>query len=174
LRVKAIVQSWAPWLARRAENVAVLMLAAMFGAFLIQIVFRYLLNLPIGWTHEISVILWLWLVLWGAAFVLTEREEIRFDLLHAAVSRPFRRIMGVLAALAVVVLYVTALPAMLDYVTFMKVERTAYMKIPFSWVYSIYIVFAVAAIARYLWLGFAALRGDEPEDEDPTKMGSGI
>jgi hypothetical protein len=32
-----------------------------FAAFILQIVFRYLLNLPIGWTHEISVLLWLWL-----------------------------------------------------------------------------------------------------------------
>ena len=172
--MKSIVDTWAPWLARRAENVAVLMLATMFVAFLIQIVFRYLLNLPIGWTHEISVILWLWLVLWGAAFVLSEREEIRFDLLHAAVSRRARRVMGVVTSLVVVVLYATALPAMVDYVTFMKVERTAYMKLPFSWVYAIYIVFAVAAIARYLWLGFAALRGDAPEDDDPTKRDSGI
>jgi len=172
--VKSIFDTWAPWLARRAENVAVMMLAALFLAFLIQIAFRYLFNLPIGWTHEISVILWLWLVLWGAAFVLTEREEIRFDLLHAAVGRRARRTMGVVTALAVVVLYGTALPAMVDYVSFMKVERTAYMKLPFSWVYAIYIVFAVAAIIRYLWLGFAALRGDEPEDHDPTKLGSGI
>ena len=172
--MKSTLHSWAQWLARRAENVAVLMLAALFLAFLIQIAFRYLFNLPIGWTHEISVILWLWLVLWGAAFVLTEREEIRFDLLHAAVGRRTRRVMGVVTALAVVVLYGTALPAMVDYVSFMKVERTAYMKLPFSWVYAIYIVFAVAAIIRYLWLGFAALRGDEPEDDDPTKIGSGI
>lgn len=172
--MKSTLHSWAPCLARRAENVAVAMLAAMFIAFLIQIAFRYLFNLPIGWTHEISVILWLWLVLWGAAFVLTEREEIRFDLLHAAVSPRARRLMGVVTALAVVVLYGTALPAMVDYVTFMKVERTAYMKLPFSWVYAIYILFAVAAIIRYLWLGFAALRGDEPKDDDPTKMGSGI
>lgn len=172
--MKSIFDTWAPWLARRAENVAVLMLAALFLAFLIQIAFRYLFNLPIGWTHEISVILWLWLVLWGAAFVLTEREEIRFDLLHAAVSRRTRRVMAFVSALVIVVVYASSLPAMIDYVTFMKVERTAYMKLPFSWVYAIYIVFAVAAIVRYLWLGFAALRGDEPGDDDPTKMGSGI
>ena len=42
------------------------MLAAMFFAFILQIVFRYLLNLPIGWTPELSVILWLWLVLFGS------------------------------------------------------------------------------------------------------------
>lgn len=172
--MKSTLHSWAPWLARRAENVAVAMLAALFLAFLIQIAFRYLFNLPIGWTHEISVILWLWLVLWGAAFVLTEREEIRFDLLHAAVGRRTRRGMAFVSAVVIVAVYAGSLPAMIDYVTFMKVERTAYMKLPFSWVYAIYIVFAVAAIVRYLWLGFAALRGDERKDDDPTKMGSGI
>src|SRR3546814_8095963 len=71
------------WLYRRAENVLAAMLAAMFAAFLLQIAFRYLLNLPIGWTSEVSAILWIWMVLWGAALVLREEEEIRFDLVYA-------------------------------------------------------------------------------------------
>jgi C4-dicarboxylate transporter, DctQ subunit len=69
------------WLRRRAEDVLAAMLAAMFLAFLLQIMFRYLLNFPVGWTSEVTVIAWLWGVLWGAAFVVKEREEIRFDLL---------------------------------------------------------------------------------------------
>ena len=56
----------------------------MFVAFILQIVFRYFLNFPVGWTSELTVVLWLWLVLWGAAFVVKEREEIRFDLLTGA------------------------------------------------------------------------------------------
>ena len=38
------------WLRRRAENVAAAMLGVMFAAFIIQIVFRYFFNFPIGWT----------------------------------------------------------------------------------------------------------------------------
>ena len=162
------------WLSRRAENVLVLMLGAMFAVFILQIVFRYLLNLPIGWTHEISVILWLWIVLFGAAFVTRETEEIRFDIIYGAVGPRARRVMAVVTAVALVVLYTLSLPAMADYVTFMKVERTAYLKLPFNWVYSIYLAFAVAAIARYLWLGWQALRGTAPEAFDPTKAGSGV
>ncbi|MBX9876514.1 TRAP transporter small permease [Bosea sp. (in: a-proteobacteria)] len=162
------------WLARRAENVLVVMLGALFAVFILQIVFRYLLNLPIGWTHEISVILWLWIVLFGAAFVTRESDEIRFDILYGSAGPRTRRIMAVVTATALVVLYTLSLPAMTDYVTFMKVERTAYLKLPFNWVYSIYLVFAVAAIARYLWLGWQALRGRAPEAFDPTKAGSGI
>lgn len=162
------------WLARRAENLLVLMLGAMFVAFLVQIVFRYLLNLPIGWTHEISVLLWLWLVLFGAAFVVRESEEIRFDILYGSVGYKWRRAMAAVTAVAVVALYGVSLPAMIDYVSFMKVERTAYLKLPFNWTYSIYIAFAVAAIARYLWLGWRAARGVAPDAFDPTKASSGV
>ena len=162
------------WLARRAENILVVMLGAMFAVFIIQIVFRYLLNLPIGWTHEISVILWLWIVLFGSAFVTRESEEIRFDIIYGAVGARARRVMAVVTAAALVVLYTISLPAMADYVTFMKVERTAYLKLPFNWVYAIYLAFAVAAIIRYLWLGWQALRGTAPEAFDPTKAGSGV
>ena len=162
------------WLARRAENIAAVMLAGIFAAFLLQILFRYVLNLPIGWTHEISVILWLWLVLWGAGLVLSEREEIRFDLVSGACGPRLRRLMGLVAAFAVVVLYAAALPAMADYVAFMRVERTAYMKLPFSLVYAIYLLFALAAIVRYLWLGFRAIRGGGEEPADDAARGSGL
>lgn len=170
----ARLRSIGGWLARRAENVLVLMLGAMFAVFVLQIVFRYLLNLPIGWTHEISVLLWLWMVLFGAAFVTRESEEIRFDIIYGAVGPKMRRGMAIVTAAALVALYAFSLPAMIDYVSFMKVERTAYLKLPFNWVYAIYIAFAVAAIARYLWLGFQALRGTAPEAFDPTKAGSGV
>ena len=49
------------WLKRRAENILAAMLAVMFVAFIIQIVFRYLLNFPIGWTSELTLIMWLWM-----------------------------------------------------------------------------------------------------------------
>jgi C4-dicarboxylate transporter, DctQ subunit len=162
------------WLARRAENVASAMLGAMFLAFLLQIAFRYLLDLPIGWTHELSVMLWIWLVLWGASFVITEREEIRFDIIYGAVGPGARRVMCIITALALIALYLISLPAVLDYVTFMKVEKTGYLKIRFDWLFSIYIVFVIATVIRYIWLAWQAMRGVAPVDFDPTKASSGV
>ena len=162
------------WFARRAENIAAAMLAAMFLAFLLQIAFRYVLGLPIGWTHEVSVILWIWLVLWGAAFVVSEREEIRFDIIYGSVGPGARRIMSIITAAALVALYLRSFPAVLDYVTFMKVERTGYLKIRFDLLFSIYIVFVAASIIRYIWLGWQALRGVAPDDFDPAKASSGV
>lgn len=162
------------WLRRRAEDVIVLMLLAMFLVFLIQIVSRYLLNLPMGWTHEVSVVLWIWLVLFGAAFVVRDAEEMRFDLLYAAVSARARRVFALITAVCTVAVFTLSMPATWDYVTFMKVEKSAYLHIRFDWLYAIYIVFAVAVILRQLWSGFRAIYGRGPEAFDPTKASSGV
>lgn len=173
-RVTPSLRNLGRWLYRRAENVLAVMLAAMFAAFLLQIVFRYLLDMPIGWTNEISVILWIWLVLWGAAFVVREEEEIRFDLFYASAPPRVRRIMFLIAAASLIALYAISFPAVLDYVTFMKVEKTAYLKIRFDWLFSIYILFVVAVILRYLWLSWQVVFGKTPKEFDPTKAGSGV
>jgi C4-dicarboxylate transporter DctQ subunit len=168
------MHSFGAWLRRRAENVAAAMLAVMFAAFIIQIVFRYFFNLPTGWTSELTVVLWLWLVLWGAAFVLREDEEIRFDLISGAARRRARIAMGIVTALALVVLYGVSLKPSFDYVAFMKVEKSSYLKIRMDWLFSIYVVFLVAVIARYLWLLSRLLRGKDPGAPDSTQASSGL
>ena len=75
---------------------------------------------------------------------------------------------------ALIILYAVSLPAAVDYVTFMKVEKTAYLKIRFDWLYSIYILFVIAVIVRYLWLSWQAVFGRAPKEFDPTKAGSGV
>jgi len=173
-RVKQTILGCGAWLHRRAEDALAAMLAAMFAVFILQIVFRYLLNLPIGWTNEVSSILWVWLVLWGAAFVLREEEEIRFDLILGTAGPKLRRGMALLSGLALILLYGISLPAVADYVTFMKVERSAYLKIRFDWLFSIYVLFVLAVLARYLWLCWRAVFGPDPAMQDAEKKVSGV
>ncbi len=162
------------WLRRRAENVAAALLAAMFAAFIVQIVCRYVFNFPIGWTSELTVVAWLWVVLWGAAFVVREREEIRFDLVYAAVGRSARRIFAIVTALALIGLYGMSLPASYDYVAFMKVQSTTYLRIRYDHLYSIFVIFAVAVIARYLWILWQALRRKDGAEQAAPNPGSGL
>jgi len=162
------------WLRRRAEDVAAAMLGVMFAAFLVQIVFRYVFNFPIGWSSELTVAMWLWLVLWGAAFVVKESEEVRFDLLTGIVGRRGRIVMAMVAAAALLVLYVASVPATYKYVTFMKVEKASYLKIRMDWLFSIYVLFLVAIIVRYLWILYQLLRGRDPGAPDATKATGGL
>ncbi|MEZ5862098.1 MAG: TRAP transporter small permease subunit [Geminicoccaceae bacterium] len=161
------------WLLRRAENVAALLLAVLFLAFIVQIAFRYLLNWPVGWTSELTVLAWVWLVLWGAALVVPEREEIRFDLVYGSAGPKARRLMAIVTAVALIALYGVSLPAVVDYVTFMKVQRTAYMGIRFDYVFAIYVLFAVATILRYAWILWTAIRRPAPDAGGEDKPAPG-
>ena len=158
------------WLKRRAENVAVILLSTVFVSFVLQIVFRYVLGWPVGWTIEVSTLAWMWLVLWGSVFVVTEQDEIRFDILYSAVSHRVRRGFALVTSLVLVGLFAASLPATFDYIAFMRIERASYIDVRLDYLFSVYLLFAVAAIARYLWLGFAALRGSTPDLTDPSHL----
>jgi len=151
------------WLRRRAENIAAFMLAVMFICFILQIFFRYVLNSPVGWTEEVSILMWIWGVLWGAVFVLDEKDEVRFDIIYSAVKERTRRVFTVITGVARVIMYAVSLPAATSYVTFMKVERSAYLGIRLDYLYSIFLLFTVVAIVRYAWLAWRAIRGRAPE-----------
>ena len=153
----------ARWLRRRAENVAALLLLVMFLCFILQIVARYVFNYPLGWTEEVSVLAWMWCTLWGAAFVLREKDEVRFDIIYSAASERTRRVFTIITGIVAIVLFGIALPAVFGYVTFLKVEKSAYLGIRLDYLYSIYLVFAVATIVRYAALTWRAIRGRAPD-----------
>jgi TRAP-type C4-dicarboxylate transport system permease small subunit len=149
----------------------VALLAVMFGTFILQILFRYVLNEPLGWSEELIIATWLWTVLWGAAFTVKETEEIRFDIIYSQISERMRRVFTVITGLALVLMYAISLPAAYSYVSFMKVEHSAYLRVPLNWMYSVFIIFAAACIVRYLWLGWRAIRGDESPATNPAELG---
>mgnify|MGYP006346654571 CR=1 FL=1 len=64
------------WLRHAAEGVAAAMLVALFVVFLVQIAARYVFNVPMGWTVEVCLTLWLWIVFWGGAFCLRPADHI--------------------------------------------------------------------------------------------------
>lgn len=141
-----------------AEIIAALLLASVFVVFLMQIVFRYALLMPVGWTVEWVTIAWVWVILFGAAFALRDGDLIRLDVVYLAVPPGVRRVFDILSGLICAGILAWTLPACLEYVQFMRIERTAYLRWPFHWVFAIYVPFALAMIARCLWQVVRAVR----------------
>ncbi len=151
------------WLRHRTNDVAVVLMGLMFVSFLLQIAFRYVLNQPLGWTEEVTVLCWVWVVLWCAAFVLSDQEEIRFDIVYTMVPQKWRRVFTATSSVALVVLLLISLPATWNYVTFMKREHTAYLHMRFDILYSIYVIFAVTCIVKHVRITWRAIRSAPPE-----------
>lgn len=137
------------WLKARAEDVSAILIAAMFLAFILQIVSRYVFNRPIEWTLEVSLTTWLWAVFWGAAFCMRNNDHVRFDMLYYAVGHRTRRVFAMIAALAIVIGFAAALPRTWDFVSFLFIKKSATLRWPLGYVFTIYIVFMVATILLY-------------------------
>jgi TRAP-type C4-dicarboxylate transport system permease small subunit len=155
----------AGWVQRRSENAIAALLGIMFVAFICQIVFRYFLNLPTGWSTETVVVCWLWLVLGGTALALKEKDEIRVDIFTTYAGPRVRRAIAIIVAAATVALFGLSIPGTYKYVEFMKVERSSYLNIRLDGLYSIYVVFVVVIVLRYLWVLWRALSGQSLGDD---------
>ena len=146
------------WWLRRAEDAAALLLLSMAVSFLVQIIWRYVLNEPQGWTVEYVAIAWLWGILFGYAFVVRDADIIRLDIVYNALPPKGRAWADIVGGLIVAGLLLYSLPASVEYVNFMGIERTAFLQIGFNWVFAIYLPFVAVVIVRTLVNVAQALR----------------
>lgn len=148
-----------------AEAISAAMMIALFATFLLQIFSRYVMDEPFGWTLELCLILWVWIVFFGAAFILRSEDHITFDLLYLAVPAGPRRIMALVSAVAVVVALVWSLAPTWDWVSFLKIKKSATLHIPMRDIYIIYPIFIVAVVIAYAWRIYTILRHglEDPE-----------
>ena len=86
-----------------AEAVAATMMALLFVTFIVQIVVRYSARLEwlphyfpfldptlYGWTLEFCLLMWVWIVFWGNAFIVRQRDHVIFDIVYTNVSPTVR------------------------------------------------------------------------------------
>ncbi|MFD1341514.1 TRAP transporter small permease [Litorisediminicola beolgyonensis] len=162
---------------RVAEPIAAAMLAAMFITFLLQIFSRYVMLQPFGWTLELCLILWVWIVFFTNAFLVGERDHVTFDILYNSGSRRVRTVLALISAAAIVAGMLYAFLPTVDYIDWMKMRRTSTVenpltgeRIPLRTIFSIYAIFMVVVALRYALRFVAILRGGPPDaDHDLLK-----
>lgn len=169
-------------LRRAAEYFVGALMALMFLTFVLQIVIRYTARLGwiaeavpfldptrYGWTLEFCLLLWVWIIFAGCAFVVRDEDHVTFDVLYNHVRPGIRRWFVILGGLAIAVgLAVSILPTW-DKFFILRLKQTATLKqLVGDWVrmrdvYSVYILFLVAVSLRYAWAVWRAVRVGAPE-----------
>ena len=130
------------------DGVAALMFAAVFVTFCAKIAMRYIGHNEAAWSDEVAIILFVWIIFWANAFMLADRDHIRFDLvLHMAGPRT-RRAMGVARALLIGGVFLAAVPATFDYILFLWRERTPVLGLRLDYVYICFGVFVATVPLR--------------------------
>ena len=151
------------WLKRGADAVGAGLFAALFLTFIVQITARFGFNRPLPWTDELAVILYVWVIMWAAAFMVPAREHVVFDLVYNAVDKGTRRGMLLLGSVLIGVLAAYAIPGSWDYVRFMAREGTPVLGLPFMWVFIPFVFLLLALVVRSAVHVVALLRHRSPE-----------
>jgi len=153
------------WLRRAAHGLGGLLFLCLFAVFLIQITARFGFNRPLPWTDELAVILYLWVILWASAFMVSEREQVVFDLVWNSVGQRARRVMRIVGHLMIGGLAAVAIPASWDYVRFMAREGSPVLGVSFQWVFMPFVLLLASLVARSVWGIWQALRGQGLQDQ---------
>jgi TRAP-type C4-dicarboxylate transport system permease small subunit len=131
----------------------------LFCVFIIQITARFGFNKPLPWTDEAAVILYVWVILWAAAFIVPAREHVVFDLVWNSVGRRARQVMKIAGNLLIGGLALVGLPATWDYVKFMSREGSPVLNVSFMWVFMPLVLLMAALVVRSAWAIWQATRG---------------
>lgn len=153
------------WLRRAAHSLGGLLFLCLFAVFLIQIAARFGFNRPLPWTDELAVILYLWVILWASAFMVSEREQVVFDLVWNSVGQRARRVMRIVGHLMIGGLAAVAIPASWDYVRFMAREGSPVLGVSFQWVFMPFVLLLASLVVRSVWGIWQALRGQGLQDQ---------
>lgn len=148
------------FLHKRAEDVMVLLVAVMFSSFIIQIGSRYIFNAPTDWTHELILITWLWLVFWGAAFMLKDTDHVKFDVLYNMGGEKARRIMALITAAVFAGAFAFSVPATWDFISFKSIRSSDTLGIRLDIVFFCYMIFLAGTIIHYGLRTWRLIRGD--------------
>lgn len=135
-------------LSRYAEWLTVGMFIGIFVLFVVSVFQRYVLAQPVNWVDEAILILFLWSTFLTEALVLSEREQVTFDVVWDSAGPVARRVIGLTAAALVGVLFTLAAPTIWSYVTFLWREKTNAMEWRLDWVYSCFLIYWLAVIVR--------------------------
>ena len=169
-------------LRRVAELFVGLLMALMFLTFILQITIRYTARLgwigeavPIldptryGWTLEFCLLLWVWIIFAGCAFVVRDEDHVTFDVLYNYVRPGIRRWLAIVGGLIIVVGLAASILPTWDKFYILRLKQTATLKqLVGDWVrmrdvYSVYILFLIAVSIRYAWAVWRAIVERPPE-----------
>ena len=147
------------WPKKVADLIGGTLFLTLFIVFVIQVTARFGFNRPMAWTDEAAVILYVWVILWSAAFVVPEREHVAFDLIWNSVNLRTRKVMRVAGNLLIGGVALYGIPATWDYVHFMKRESSPVLGISFMLVFLPFVLLLVALVVRSAWAIWNAFRG---------------
>ena len=115
----------------------------MFVVFVLQIFYRYILNNPLTWTYEVTVLSFLWTTLLSACYVRRLNSHICFDLAYQNRTPKGKIIFRLMGNGLITIGCIISFSPTYKYLLDIHIERTPVLRIPFSIAFFPVIIFFI-------------------------------
>jgi TRAP-type C4-dicarboxylate transport system permease small subunit len=123
----------------------------MFLFFNLQIFFRYVLNSPLQWTWEGTIIAYIWTILFAAGLATRNHAHVKFTLIYDRVSERTQTLFRVVGDLIIIGAFLLIVYPSYDYIDFMKIKKSAVFKIPFNIIFFPFMVFTISTLGHKIY-----------------------
>lgn len=149
----------------RSEEYAVIaLLSSLVVLQLTQVLFRYVLRLPLPWAPELSRFVFVWMIMIGAGLASAKAAHFSVDFLVESMPRRLRRVFYVVAYAAVLLFAVVLVRWGVQFAAGAGGQLTASLRVPYTVPYSGLVVGGVLMCYHGLMavpIQLAKLRGGE-------------
>lgn len=103
IRLLKLIDGVSFWLARLSAAVVVVMAAGFVIALLAQVVFRYVLNIPLSWSEELATFLFVWSTVLAASYGVRHQEHLRLTFLQDVLPEAPKRALEAVCQVLIVI-----------------------------------------------------------------------
>ena len=121
---------------------------AMFISFVLQVFFRYFINMPLTWTQDIIVIGFVWTVLFGACYTMRAGRHVKFTMIYDMLKPKGAALSRLLGDLIIVVAFIVLIVPSWNYSFFLYFQKTPVFRINYTYVF-IPFVYLILSVIGY-------------------------
>ena len=118
----------------------------MFVTIIVQVFFRYVLRYPLVWSMEITVLGFVWTVIFGTCYTMRQRAHIRFSLFYDRIKPRPAAISRLIGNIIIVITFLSMVYASWRFSMFIGFQRTAVFRIPFTAMFLPFVYFLCSIV----------------------------
>lgn len=134
---------------RIIDLILVFLMGTIIVVIFLQVFSRYILRKPFGWTNEIAIYMFIWMVFFGTYRLLRNNEHISVDLLYVKLGTNWQKICSILFYLTVILMAIILMIYGFIYARTSTSSYSSYLQISFG------LIYAILPIAGFLFFTFA-------------------
>ncbi|MTI61480.1 MAG: TRAP transporter small permease [Firmicutes bacterium] len=128
------------------ELIPMITLAVTVISLILQVFFRYILNISLEWPFELSIYAFVWTLYLGAAYARREGKHVKLDIVYEKMPEKLRAVFNIIFNIITILIFSRILYPIWDYLLFSYRIKTVALKLPWTYVFAVFPVFLVLTI----------------------------